>query len=121
LCRIGSVTTDVKVTTTLPEWSDERAAPERLRKRWRDYIAALTEHENGHRVHGTQVAAHWAMPPTIWATKSSANTMSAIWITTAGPVTVSPRAPVSPEGRRRAPPPAGPIPSRIIERLAPKG
>ena len=55
-CRIGTVTTDVKVTTILPEWSDERAAPEPLRKRWREYIAALTEHENGHRLHGMDAA-----------------------------------------------------------------
>ena len=56
LCRIDMVTTDVKVTTTLPEWNDERATPERLRKRWREYLAALTEHENGHRAHGMDAA-----------------------------------------------------------------
>jgi predicted secreted Zn-dependent protease len=55
-CGISTVTTDVKVTTTLPEWSDERAAPERLRTRWREYLAALTEHENGHRTHGMDAA-----------------------------------------------------------------
>lgn len=55
-CRIGTVTTDVKVTTTLPEWSDDRAAPEPLRKRWREYMAALTEHESGHRGHGMDAA-----------------------------------------------------------------
>lgn len=56
LCRIDTVTTEVSVKMTLPEWRDEHAAPARLRKRWREYLAPLTEHENGHRKHGLDAA-----------------------------------------------------------------
>jgi predicted secreted Zn-dependent protease len=55
-CRINSVTTDLKVVMTMPEWSDERAAPVRLQARWREYVAALTVHENGHRANGIDAA-----------------------------------------------------------------
>lgn len=55
-CRIASVTTDVRLTMILPEWGGERAAPERVRKRWREFIAALTAHENGHRTNGIDAA-----------------------------------------------------------------
>jgi len=56
LCRIGSITTKVEVTMTLPRWDGESAAQDGLRARWRKYFAALTEHENGHRVHGRDAA-----------------------------------------------------------------
>jgi predicted secreted Zn-dependent protease len=55
-CRITAVTTEVKIAMTLPEWSDESAAQDRLRKRWREYIAVLTGHENGHRKNGLDAA-----------------------------------------------------------------
>ena len=56
LCRIDAVTTDVTVTMTLPRWDDESAAPDRLQKRWREYVTALTTHENGHRQNGLDAA-----------------------------------------------------------------
>jgi predicted secreted Zn-dependent protease len=56
VCRIDTVTTDVKVTMTLPEWRDERTAPEQLRKRWSAYVTALTAHEMGHRNNGLEAA-----------------------------------------------------------------
>jgi len=56
LCRIDSVTTDVTVTMTLPKWQDESAASERLQRRWREYLTALTTHENGHRQNGLDAA-----------------------------------------------------------------
>lgn len=55
-CSIDAVTTGIKVTMTLPEWGDESAAQDRLRKRWPEYIAALTGHENGHRKNGLDAA-----------------------------------------------------------------
>jgi predicted secreted Zn-dependent protease len=67
-CRLTDIVTDVKVTMTLPDWRNEGAAPERLRSRWRQYLAALTVHEMGHRRHGMDAAREidhslGAMPP----------------------------------------------------------
>jgi predicted secreted Zn-dependent protease len=55
-CSIDAITTGIKVTMTLPDWSDESEAQDRVRKHWRDYIAALTAHENGHRNNGLDAA-----------------------------------------------------------------
>ena len=56
LCHIATVTTALKILTTLPQWDDERTASDSLRKRWQQFITALTGHENGHRMHGINAA-----------------------------------------------------------------
>lgn len=53
LCAIASVTTSVKLTMTLPRWSNENSA---LREQWTGYVAALEQHEQGHRRHGIDAA-----------------------------------------------------------------
>ncbi len=55
-CAIDRVTTDVKVTTTLPRWADEARADGALRDQWRRYLAALTQHEDGHAQNGLGAA-----------------------------------------------------------------
>ena len=67
-CNIASVTTSVKVTMTLPQWSDQSRASSATREQWARYIAALDLHEQGHRRHGIAAAnevdhAIAAMPP----------------------------------------------------------
>ncbi|HIK55962.1 MAG TPA: DUF922 domain-containing protein [Synechococcales cyanobacterium M55_K2018_004] len=44
------VKTDIEIT--LPKWIPSSSAQTGLVERWNRYIAALTEHENGHRDHG---------------------------------------------------------------------
>ena len=55
-CAIDRVTTEVKVTTTLPRWADEARADNALRDQWRRYLAALTRHEDGHAQNGLGAA-----------------------------------------------------------------
>jgi predicted secreted Zn-dependent protease len=55
-CTIDRVTTEVKVTTTLPRWADEARADNPLRDQWRRYLAALTQHEDGHAQNGLGAA-----------------------------------------------------------------
>ena len=67
-CTIASVTTSVKVTMTLPRWSNESSASSATRQHWARYLAALERHEQGHRRHGIDAAhevdrAIAAMPP----------------------------------------------------------
>ena len=67
-CAIASVTTSVKVTMTLPRWSNESGGNSATRQQWARYLAALEQHEQGHRRHGVEAAhevdrAIAAMPP----------------------------------------------------------
>jgi predicted secreted Zn-dependent protease len=55
-CAIASVTTSVKVTMTLPRWSNEGSANSATRQQWARYLAALEQHEQGHRRHGVEAA-----------------------------------------------------------------
>ena len=55
-CAIASVNTGLKVTITLPQWSDESSADRAMRQRWARYLAALELHEQGHRRHGIDAA-----------------------------------------------------------------
>lgn len=51
-CRVTAVTTRLAVVMHMPRWEDEGRATPELRARWRRYLAALREHEDGHRDHG---------------------------------------------------------------------
>lgn len=67
-CAIASVTTSVKATITLPQWRNEKRADSATRELWTRYLAALDQHEQGHRRHGVDAAneidlAIAAMPP----------------------------------------------------------
>ena len=67
-CAIAAVTTSVKITITLPLWSDESGANSAPRRHWSRYLAALEMHEQGHRRHGVDAAheidsAIAVMPP----------------------------------------------------------
>lgn len=48
-CSIASVRTTVSVTYTYPKWVDRLSGPAHLRAKWDNYMAALTQHERGHR------------------------------------------------------------------------
>ena len=67
-CVIASVNTSLKVTITLPQWRDESSADRATRQRWARYLAALEQHEQGHRQNGVDAAneidaAIATMPP----------------------------------------------------------
>lgn len=67
-CAIASVATSVKVTMTLPRWRNEGSANSATRQQWARYLAALEQHEQGHRRHGVEAAhevdhAIASMPP----------------------------------------------------------
>lgn len=49
-CAIDDLTIEVSVTTHLPRWSRAVAAPSSLRRAWDRFVAALDQHERGHRV-----------------------------------------------------------------------
>jgi predicted secreted Zn-dependent protease len=49
-CAIDDLTIEVSVTTHLPRWSRAAAAPSSLRSAWDRFVAALDQHERGHRV-----------------------------------------------------------------------
>jgi predicted secreted Zn-dependent protease len=55
-CAIDSVKTTVQITTTLPRWTDEARGNSALRDQWRRYLAALTQHEDGHAQNGLGAA-----------------------------------------------------------------
>lgn len=55
-CAIASVATSAKVTMTLPRWTSESSASGDIRRQWPRYLAALKEHEQGHRRHGIDAA-----------------------------------------------------------------
>lgn len=67
-CAIAAVNTSLKVTITLPQWSNESDADRTTRQHWARYLAALEQHEQGHRRHGVDAAneidaAIASMPP----------------------------------------------------------
>lgn len=55
-CSTGPVTTNVRVTITLPRWRGYADESHPLVKRWRRYLEALKEHESGHRETGFRAA-----------------------------------------------------------------
>lgn len=55
-CAIDRTATEVRVTTTLPRWTDEARADSALRGQWQRYLAALTQHEDGHAQNGLGAA-----------------------------------------------------------------
>ncbi len=55
-CRIGGVSSVVKVTYTLPRWVDRPNAPPGWRDRWDRYITSLAAHEKGHGAIALEVA-----------------------------------------------------------------
>lgn len=56
VCRIGGVSSVVKVTYTLPRWADRQNAPPGVRDRWDRYITSLAAHEKGHGAIALEVA-----------------------------------------------------------------
>lgn len=50
-CRLTQVSTALTVRTTLPRWSSADEHPQ-LAARWRRYLRALREHEEGHAQNG---------------------------------------------------------------------
>ena len=55
-CSMTTVTTQVDVTYTLPQWVDRKAAPAQLQKKWDRYYNALIDHEHGHKEFGLKAA-----------------------------------------------------------------
>lgn len=55
-CGIGPVSTQVRVTVTLPRWKGFAEEHHPLNEHWRKYLEALRVHESGHREHGFQAA-----------------------------------------------------------------
>jgi predicted secreted Zn-dependent protease len=49
-CAVDDLTIEVSVKTHLPRWSRAAAAPTPLRRAWNRFVAALGQHEQGHRV-----------------------------------------------------------------------
>ena len=67
-CRTGPVSVEVEVTQTYPEWIGRAGAAAAVEHEWTRWLAALTEHENGHRqilvTTAQQIAAALsALPP----------------------------------------------------------
>ena len=67
-CRVTAVTTRLAVVMHMPRWQDQGRAPAELRTRWQRYLAALREHEDGHRANGVAATAEvqtrvGALPP----------------------------------------------------------
>jgi predicted secreted Zn-dependent protease len=56
-CKVTEVTPRLAVVMQMPRWQDEGRAAVELRERWRRYVLALREHENGHRAHGVAATA----------------------------------------------------------------
>lgn len=55
-CSTGPVTTNVRITVTLPRWRGPVDEGDPLVRRWRRYLDALKEHESGHRETGFRAA-----------------------------------------------------------------
>jgi Predicted secreted Zn-dependent protease len=47
-CAVSRAATETHVQYTLPRWVDADKAPAELRKRWREFVEALMQHELGH-------------------------------------------------------------------------
>lgn len=81
-CEITGVQSSVEVLYRLPKWANEEEAAPVLRNRWKQYMANLMVHENGHKDLGIDAAAEMekaimAMPPqrTSKALETAANTL----------------------------------------------
>lgn len=55
-CRLQQVQVSLEVTMTLPEWQPRHRADPLLKSHWPAYLAALTNHEMGHRANGVRAA-----------------------------------------------------------------
>lgn len=55
-CEIDAVRIKVSGEILMPRWTDESSAPPPLQERWRKYYAALKRHEDGHILHGKELA-----------------------------------------------------------------
>lgn len=55
-CRVLRPRVDLHVLVTLPRWRREAEAPAELVERWERFLAALREHEQGHRAIGFAAA-----------------------------------------------------------------
>lgn len=48
-CHVASLETTTTITTILPRWTPDPAAPAALVARWDEYVSCAALHENGHR------------------------------------------------------------------------
>jgi predicted secreted Zn-dependent protease len=55
-CKFETVRINAKGEILMPHWTDEAAAPQELRQRWKNYHAALRQHEEGHVQIGRDLA-----------------------------------------------------------------
>ena len=55
-CRLQQVAITLQVTMTLPDWQPRHRADRLLQSHWPAFLAALTNHEMGHRANGVQAA-----------------------------------------------------------------
>ncbi len=51
-CAVDAVYGKVDILFTLPKWNQPAQADALLISEWNDYLAALKNHENGHKAHG---------------------------------------------------------------------
>ncbi|MEW5738005.1 MAG: DUF922 domain-containing protein [Myxococcota bacterium] len=51
-CSTGPILVTLETKYTLPRWVSQAAAAPSLQERWKQYLAALLTHEDGHRQHG---------------------------------------------------------------------
>lgn len=56
-CAIARVTSSADVTFTLPNWKNSSEGPGELQQKWRDYLSALQQHEEGHKTFALRAAA----------------------------------------------------------------
>jgi len=55
-CQLQQVAITLQVTMTLPEWQPKHRADQLLKSHWPAFLAALTNHEMGHRANGVRAA-----------------------------------------------------------------
>ncbi|MGH8771620.1 MAG: DUF922 domain-containing Zn-dependent protease [Burkholderiales bacterium] len=56
-CAIARVATSADVAFTLPNWKNSSEGPRELQQKWRDYLSALQQHEEGHKTFALRAAA----------------------------------------------------------------
>jgi predicted secreted Zn-dependent protease len=56
-CRLGSMTTGATILTILPRWTPPTNVTDEVRNVWKQYSAALAEHESGHGQFAISAAA----------------------------------------------------------------
>ena len=70
-CAIKGVAVAVGIAQTLPRWRGEAKGAPALKTRWRQFVDALTRHEDGHKQHG--LAAGKEIETALLAAKPASN------------------------------------------------